>query len=1159
MAKLRGLGILLLYFGACVPTEAKPGDGGSAGAATETGGGGDNAAGGSGGSNPGDCVPGDTDSCYDGPLGTAGIGICATGARTCTGARVWGPCLGQITPLAETCKTELDEDCDGATPPCACAPGEEQSCYSGPTGTADVGVCATGARTCDIDGSWSSCIGEVLPATEDCNGSAADEDCDGEVNEDGASCVCVPGSSASCYTGPSGTLGVGQCVAGIAICDVAGLTYQNCAGEVLPGTETCFTSIDDDCDGSTNEDGPGCGCDIGFDDCDGNPGNGCDSLRTSTHCGACANACTETEVCSGAGCVSAQVLQGSYTITNQIDANLLAGYTRITGNLIIDAPGMLTLELPNLVEVDGSVQSAQASTPATITTINLPLLTHTGGIKLGMQALTTLLLPSLLQLDGGLDLRNSIGLTAVELPKLTATGEAVRIDAVGLSLSLPAFRTGHLILTGLASLAVPVWQMGDLSLSNIVNLPTASFPALYRSSIILTNVHSGGPLTLPSLVEASLPYGVRISSCTFDGVELPSLVKTNYINIWGSTVGDFSAPILAAINRFEWDQGLRFINSNVSSIDLRSVTYINDPKIENNAGLDFIDLRSLVHTDGSFFHVLNNTGLKTLNLHAYSTGPTIWFRIEDNPSLRLLDLTSLSTIRWLTISNNDALEMVELPALVEATDGLGVFDNASLKLITAPLLTEEPTAQFAVIGAPALEQCIGPLIFQICPSSHFQGDYVVTSANDVANLSKYFKIDGDLVFNTSLTSFEADTLGVITGTIRPIGPGCAGGSTLASISFPSLTQVGGVDLADCAPLASLSLPDVSLVGDVDLTGTGIAQLDVNSLKQASNVTLSSMPNLSALFMHLEQVSGAFVVNDNGALTSIGLPNLTTIASSMTISNNSSLDSLKFPLLSTLGSMSATGNPVLAECELAPLRRTFGEGKVISSGNDTLGTCTHYSGSFTVTSQADFDFLDDYTSVSGNIGLVAPGIADFYLPLLTTLGGYISVNCGQASSLETVYLPALVSMGALLMPYSCQALREVNMPVVTTMGSIDLYKSGIQTLALDSLQQIDGSVDLAETQLISLSLPSLEQIAWTSYISNCPALTSIDLPALQTVGNFLSITVNPILQSVFLPLIVNTSLQIQSNPMLPECSVAPLGTHTGIELLSSGNDEIATCP
>jgi hypothetical protein len=65
------------------------------------------------------CTPGSTQSCYDGPAGTEGQGICKAGQQTCAddGAS-WGPCVGEVLPKPEDCATPEDENCDGQAPPC---------------------------------------------------------------------------------------------------------------------------------------------------------------------------------------------------------------------------------------------------------------------------------------------------------------------------------------------------------------------------------------------------------------------------------------------------------------------------------------------------------------------------------------------------------------------------------------------------------------------------------------------------------------------------------------------------------------------------------------------------------------------------------------------------------------------------------------------------------------------------------------------------------------------------------------------------------------------------------------------------------------------------------------------------------------------------------
>jgi protein-arginine deiminase len=68
---------------------------------------------------------------------------------------------------------------------------------------------------------------------------------------------CAPGTTADCYSGPSGTEGVGVCVAGTQTCLADGSGYGPCEGEVTPTAESCDTEGDEDCDGKANEE---CAC-----------------------------------------------------------------------------------------------------------------------------------------------------------------------------------------------------------------------------------------------------------------------------------------------------------------------------------------------------------------------------------------------------------------------------------------------------------------------------------------------------------------------------------------------------------------------------------------------------------------------------------------------------------------------------------------------------------------------------------------------------------------------------------------------------------------------------------------------------------------------------------------------------------------------------------
>jgi hypothetical protein len=205
-----------------------------------------------------DCQNGETRPCYNVQPRAAG-GTCQPGAQTCSDGR-WGACLGAVEPQPGQCSQLA---CDGLlNPGCVCLIGQNQSCYTGPAGTLNVGVCRAGNQTCVSapgGSAWGPCQNERLPETETCDNQ--DHDCNGIPNDPAGGCVCALGQTQSCYTGPAGTLNVGTCAAGQQSCEFVGGNYQwgACTGEVKPVPGDC---LNPSCTGP-NDPNPGCTCIIG--------------------------------------------------------------------------------------------------------------------------------------------------------------------------------------------------------------------------------------------------------------------------------------------------------------------------------------------------------------------------------------------------------------------------------------------------------------------------------------------------------------------------------------------------------------------------------------------------------------------------------------------------------------------------------------------------------------------------------------------------------------------------------------------------------------------------------------------------------------------------------------------------------------------------------
>ena len=108
----------------------------------------------------------------------------------------------------------------------------------------DAGDGGSGARSSDSTSDSTSTTSTTTVTSTTTSSSSSGSSTSGGM-------VCTPNAVESCYSGPSGTEGVGTCVAGTRTCNAEGTGTTDCTGEVLPTTEDCATPADEDCDGAT--------------------------------------------------------------------------------------------------------------------------------------------------------------------------------------------------------------------------------------------------------------------------------------------------------------------------------------------------------------------------------------------------------------------------------------------------------------------------------------------------------------------------------------------------------------------------------------------------------------------------------------------------------------------------------------------------------------------------------------------------------------------------------------------------------------------------------------------------------------------------------------------------------------------------------------------
>lgn len=182
----------------------------------------------------------------------------------------------------------------------------DESCDAGTTGSVLYIV---------VDGSKSTQGAQFTLGGGFCKDTDGDGVCDSAdvcPGQNDAACVCLNGSTRSCYSGANGTQGVGVCHVGTQTC--ANNAWGACVGEVLPGTELC-DGFDNNCDGtvdnavqdSTAHGSPTCAqgvlgvtCDPGFANCDTNAASGCEvnTDLDAANCGGCGNVCGNTNAAS---------------------------------------------------------------------------------------------------------------------------------------------------------------------------------------------------------------------------------------------------------------------------------------------------------------------------------------------------------------------------------------------------------------------------------------------------------------------------------------------------------------------------------------------------------------------------------------------------------------------------------------------------------------------------------------------------------------------------------------------------------------------------------------------------------------------------------------------------------------------------------------------
>ncbi|MDE2425683.1 MAG: VWA domain-containing protein [Elusimicrobia bacterium] len=152
--------------------------------------------------------------CYDGPTSTRNVGECRDGIAECDDGGDIIKCSGETLPQPENNCTGKDLACTGTID----SEVPSVPCYTGQSGTENVGACKGGNTAC-VDGK-SVCQGETTPQLPtDCS------------NPELSCGITDFGDGQYCYTGAQGTAGIGPCHPGEWQCQN---NQEVCVGETTP-------------------------------------------------------------------------------------------------------------------------------------------------------------------------------------------------------------------------------------------------------------------------------------------------------------------------------------------------------------------------------------------------------------------------------------------------------------------------------------------------------------------------------------------------------------------------------------------------------------------------------------------------------------------------------------------------------------------------------------------------------------------------------------------------------------------------------------------------------------------------------------------------------------------------------------------------------------
>ena len=325
-------------------------------------------------------------------------------------------------------------------------------------------------------------------------------------------------------------------------------------------------------------------------------------------------------------------------------------------------------------------------------------------------------------------------------------------------------------------------------------------------------------------------------------------------------------------------------------------------------------------------------------------------------------------------------------------------------------------------------------------------------------------------------------------------------SSLQTINLPEATDIGRLSFAKLNSLKTLSLPKAVKIGY--LAFANCDSLTSISLPEATTIAESAFEFCEAIKnINLPKVET--IGNDafqaffgNTSLETISLPKAVSIGAEA-FKNCKAVKNLSLPNVECLGDSCFLNNAIGSlTTEMIP--------KIRKIGYATFASCRMLeSVDLPLVDSLDGAFINCDALAKVNLPKVKVlketftncySLTNAKFPELTEIGDGAFASCEQLSDLSC---PKATVIGFAAFA-GCGDLSSLSLPNVIKIGPLAFSGSKIKSISLPEATEVDYEAFMSCNNLATVSLPKAKVIRWGAFSAIWGALTSITLPAADTI-------------------------------------------------------------